>query len=293
MCFIEDSPRTPETTQTTDMADSNPQKPDPRAALTCLECGYDLRSLPRNGSCPECGTSIRLSRKYRSEILTAVHQLPGLPMIMLWLCLATLTGAPALLVFCSQELLAYEVAKGGALPRLLIGATPWLLLVGSITPTFTVSATPKSLTEADARKRLVMLLVILGSVGCGLMLWAGPAARESVILVLGGTLSALGCAIGLGTVSGVIGGAIPQWERMGSADRRRTAGRCHYDRDPARDDPQRPPDLGPDDLDHARVLIGTETPLAIGTLYLLVNRLWLANSLNQARRVAKHRSRSS
>jgi len=277
------------------MADSKPQKPDPRAKLACLECGYDLRSLPRNGSCPECGTSIRLSRKYRSEILSAIHQLPGLPLIMLFLCIATLTGAPALLVYCAQELLLYDEARGGSLARLLIGATPWLLLIGSITPILTVAAMRKSLTRRDIGNRLVLLLILLGCVGWGLMIWSGPLARGSALFAIGGTLSALGCAVGLGTMSGVIGGAIPQWERMGSA-RQSVA-------------PLvwaillvgllrvvilgLPPGWVQLLWTLRGALIGTEALLAIGTGYLLINRLWLANSLNQARRMARVRSSSS
>ena len=29
--------------------------------LLCVTCGYDLRSLPTEGSCPECGSRIELS----------------------------------------------------------------------------------------------------------------------------------------------------------------------------------------------------------------------------------------
>src|ERR1700722_4903874 len=37
-------------------------EPDERFSETlCIKCGYNLRGLPANGSCPECGLSICIS----------------------------------------------------------------------------------------------------------------------------------------------------------------------------------------------------------------------------------------
>ena len=285
----------PETAQTTHMVESKPQNVDSRPALPCISCGYDLRSHPRNARCPECGTPIKVSRKYRSEILNAVHNLPGLPRIMLCLCLATLTGAPALLSFCGLDLLAEFAFKGSDLATTLLKLLPWMLLAGSITPLLTMFAIPSNLVDPSVRRQLTIWLVCLGVVGWIMMLVGGPKLTEGIGALIGSTLAALGCAIGLGIVSKLIGGAIPQWGRMGSA--RQSV----------------PPLVSAICLigllrilillipanwistiwTLRGTLIGVEALLAIGSIYLLFNRLWLANSLNQARIAARLRSAPS
>ena len=277
------------------MVDSKPQNVDSRPALPCISCSYDLRSHPRNARCPECGTPIKVSRKYRSEILNAVHNLPGLPRIMLCLCLATLTGAPALLSFAGLELLAGFAHEGSELATTVLRLLPWMLLAGSITPLFTMFAIPGSLTDPAVRRQLIIWLVCLGVVGWILMLTGEPKLTVGIGSLIGSTLAALGCAIGLGTISKLIGSAIPEWDRMGSA--RQSV----------------PPLVSAICLigllrilillipanwistiwTLRGTLIGVEALVAIGSVYLLFNRLWLANSLNQARIAARLRSAPS
>ncbi len=44
---------------------------EPRSTIDapCVHCGYDLRGLPANGRCPECGTAI--ARSIRGDLLSS------------------------------------------------------------------------------------------------------------------------------------------------------------------------------------------------------------------------------
>ncbi len=214
---------------------------------------------------------------------------------MACLCLATLTGAPALLIFSLFGFLMASASRGSGPSETTLVLFPWLLLAGSLSPVLTILATPSRLTESSARRRLIVILLCCGVSGWVLMLLGASRGFEDLGTLIGSSLSASSCAIGLGSVSGLIGSAIPQWQRMGSA------------RQPV------PPLVSailligmlriviPQIPDGAitviwtlrGTLIGAEVLLAIGTVYLLINRLWLANSLNKARIVARLRSGGS
>jgi ribosomal protein S27AE len=61
--------------------------------LTCDQCGYPLRGLPRDGKCPECGHSIaisahsdsvaRLERRYQQRALDALSRPMAVPFLLL------------------------------------------------------------------------------------------------------------------------------------------------------------------------------------------------------------------
>ena len=50
--------------------------PAPTAAATCFDCGYDLRGLPPQGRCPECGLAAAESARRFNELLAVGAVVP-------------------------------------------------------------------------------------------------------------------------------------------------------------------------------------------------------------------------
>lgn len=260
--------------------------PDPLSDLQCMRCGYALKSLEPEQACPECGLPIRATLRRRVERMAPRRRLPRLRLTLACLLLATLTGAPGLLGYAGMSWLVVRLLPPNVVQNDLPGLSSpllWLLVAGSLTPILTILTIPKGAWGGGRRRRLIGLLSLLG-VGGGLIAVAGnPLAISSIATNAGLSLAALGCAIGLTSASAGLGSLVPGWRRMGAG--RQTV----------------PPMIG------AILLIGTlrwlhlQVPphsllqmtmvvalvvsnilLAIGTLYLLGNRLWLATRLLQA-----------
>jgi DNA-directed RNA polymerase subunit RPC12/RpoP len=253
---------------------------EPEENLQCARCGYELRSLPTEVQCPECGLPIRVSIERKAEVFAPKRNLPHLKLTLLFLLLATLTGSPALIGFAILKWLNPRILSGNTTLEEIHGIynpIVWLLLVGSLSPLCTILSVPRELSLHRYRKRMVLMLVLLGGGGSALAFHANPLDTYNFEMIAGYTLSALACAIGLTTASGYIGAAVPQWKHMGSA--RQTA----------------TPMIGVILLIGAlRLILGLTVPhtslyvgmevaliaseflLVIGTCYLLTNRLWLA-----------------
>jgi MFS family permease len=259
---------------------------EPQENLKCDRCQYELRSLPIYAACPECGLAIRVSVRRHEEVFAPKKKLPRLKLTLGFLLLATLTGSPALVGFAFMDWLNPRILSanvGSESAPGLFNPVVWLLLVGSLSPLFTILSVPRELSVHHYRKRMVLLLVLLGGGGSALAFYANPFDPYDFRLIAGFTLLALACAIGLATASGYIGAAVPQWKHMGSA--RQTAA----------------PMIGvilvigalrplselvtpytPLYMGMKVALIGSEFLLVIGTCYLLTNRMWLAWRLIQA-----------
>jgi hypothetical protein len=253
-------------------------------SLKCSRCRYELRSLPIDMECPECGLAIRISLDRQLEVYTPKKKLPHLKLTLLFLLLATLTGAPALIGFAALDWITPRVLSANAVSGFK-NPIIWLLLVGSLTPLCTILSVPRELSLHRYRKRMVVALILLGGGGSALAFQANPFMTNSFGMIVGFTLSALACAIGLATASGYIGAAVPQWKHMGSA--RQSAapmigvilliGALR----PLSGLPQ---PHSPLFMGTKVALIGSEFLLVIGTFYLLTNRLWLAWQLVRALR---------
>ena len=263
------------------MADSEPCDRT-EESLLCSRCRYELRSLPIDMECPECGLPIQTSIDRRNEEYTPKRKLPHLKLTLLFLLLATLTGAPALIGFAALEWITPRVLSANAESG-INNPVIWLLLFGSLSPLCTILSVPRELSLHDYRKRMIVVLVLLGGGGSALAFQANPFMTNSFGMIVGFTMSALACAIGLATASGYIGAAVPQWKHMGSA--RQAAG----------------PMIGvilligalrplsgmvaphsPLFMGMKVALVGSEFLLVISTFYLLTNRLWLACRLVRA-----------
>ena len=261
---------------------------EPQKNLKCDRCQYELRSLPIDAACPECGLPIRISIRRHEEIFAPKKNLPRLKLTLMFLLVATLTGSPALVGFAIMDWLNPRIMSANIgleeIPG-LYNPIVWLLLAGSLSPLFTILSVPRELSLHRYRKRMVLLLVLLGGGGSALAFHANPFDPYSFEMIVGFTLSALACAIGLATASGYIGAAVPQWKHMGSAQQtaspmigvilvigalRPLSGLAT---------PYSPLFLG-----MKVALIGSEFLLVIGTCYLLTNRLWLAWRLIQSLR---------
>ena len=268
------------------MPESTP--PEQPESLPCFNCRYELRSLPRDAGCPECGYPIASTLRKRGEVTEPLHRLPRLKLTLIFLLAATLSGAPVLIGYAGLE----SLQEGGTFADLLLGrplrgaflaSLPYLMILGSLTPLLTILSVPSEIGGGRYRKRIAGLLLILGGGGATLVSLSKSANALEFASIVGYPAGTIACAIGLATAARYIGRAVPQWKQLGSA--RQTAA------------PLilailliailRPVQalLSPMSMELAGsevILIGSEILLVIGSVYLMVNRLWLSLRLIQA-----------
>jgi len=70
--------------------------------LTCFRCGYDLRSLPDAGACPECGIAVAATRAHVERNRWRATRWFGIPLICA--ILATLSRATTSETFDGERL---------------------------------------------------------------------------------------------------------------------------------------------------------------------------------------------
>lgn len=65
--------------------------------VDCLDCGYDLRTLPADSVCPECGKAVAESFRPDSLLQLPMNELSRFRSLLLWppLCIAGLLLSPA------------------------------------------------------------------------------------------------------------------------------------------------------------------------------------------------------
>lgn len=102
--------------------------------ITCMACGYALRGLAIDGTCPECGLSIRQSfnrRRLHRMPRAALRRLDlGLQIFMwghLWLIVAMLVGTPAWMTLVDVQVPAVSTVR-----RILLAALPLVAIVGNL-----------------------------------------------------------------------------------------------------------------------------------------------------------------
>lgn len=97
-------------------------------ALLCMECGYNLRGLPADGNCPECGTLIRHSRRNADLLYADVDWLASIVRGQQFILAGAAIGL-VLIPFTVGALFAEGV--GAVIGLLLIQISPMLILFGT------------------------------------------------------------------------------------------------------------------------------------------------------------------
>jgi hypothetical protein len=249
--------------------------------IRCAGCGYELRGLDQVDRCPECGTLVSESISLASEVHQPRRKIPRLKQAYVLITLATLAGAPALFLYAVLTLIE-KTLDPLALERITHLALPILFTAGTALPVATIASVPR-----DIRPHLSLLTVTIFLVatllGVVLMILGGPH-----VFTIGAGLGAIGCIMNLTMATRVIGSVVPRWRRLGGARQSGAPllatvavillGRFFL---PAKGGTltnlQYLFVLGGETL-----LIGAEALLGIGALYLLVNRLWLAERLRRS-----------
>lgn len=290
------------------MSDLDPTRGTPEH-LRCAGCRYDLMGLDPAAQCPECGLPIATSIKQHEEFWAPIKKIPHLKRTLALLVIATLTGAPALILYSTQDNILVNTLTSVLTIRFIawraLNLAPWLLVIGSFMPLFTILSIPTGFATTFRKQRSVILITLLLLASTSAVLFAygpvltglgilQPQARPPWMkqswmeLFVAAPIAACACALGLSTAAKLIGQTVPTWKRLGSA--RQTAA----------------PLIGailviavlrPAVLASAleggvlfgakTILIGAELLLVIGALYLLVNRIWLVSRLGRALRLAR------
>ena len=257
--------------------------------IRCAGCGYELRGLGQVDRCPECGTLVSRSISLATETQQPLEKIPRLGRAYVLITLATLAGAPALFLYALLTLLEKTLDPLAA-QRITNLALPLLLAAGTILPGVTIATVPRTLRQTSG---MVCVTIFIGMtlLGVMLMILGGPH-----VFTIGAGLGAIGCIVNLTLASRIVGSVVPGWRRLGGARQTRgpllltvaviLLGRLLL---PSKG-------VGLTWLQDQfltwgqTLVIGAEALLAIGALYLLVNRLWLAERLRRANALAKHTS---
>ena len=150
--------------------------------LRCITCGYDLRSLPTEESCPECGTPIELS--LRGDLLSlsdpawVARLARGQSVLVLGLrlCLIVMVSAIVVPVLGLGLGFAFGLGLGINIPswvfEVLFGSLGSALIVGSLIATLgcslvTTQDPRDSLRESSISNRNVARRALLAMYGCG------------------------------------------------------------------------------------------------------------------------------
>ena len=280
------------------MNDLNQSKSD-LGALKCVGCGYELRGLPLDGICPECGTTIKISSQRAAEIDLPRKLIPRLRTASILLVPATLTGAPAIVAYAIVPLFGVHwiVDPRHNLPWILNPILPLLFLGGALFPMCTVGIMPSTIRS---KSRLITSLIFsLVAIIAVFLMMQGTASRSGNLLrgdllfTLGSTMAVVACIINLTVATRIIGSVVPGWRRLHGARQTRgpllaavaliCLGRWSL--------PET--SVGLTALQDLIVtwgniiLLGSEALLAIGGIYLLFNRLWLVARLRGAMTAAR------
>lgn len=179
--------------------------------LLCIACGYDLRELPRDFNCPECGLPIKRSvgsdKLARADPAWLRKIVIGQSLIA-WGTLGALCVIPVLCLFMFLLMVSMTLNGDPLWIRILawitIFAYPVLLVLGAIAffigSFFVTVASPQSFSEADkVTTRSVVRYSILGSLFFGAsyagLTAAPPSATVLFLLYFTGVTCAGGVAI--------------------------------------------------------------------------------------------------
>lgn len=264
--------------------------------VSCIGCGYALHGLPVDGVCPECGTDVSRSLERMAEITIPRESIPRLGRACVLFILSTVTGAPGIILYALLPTLAKfpSVADPRLTALFAEILLPSLLLAGTILPGCTIGLLPRRIRPENAMSSslVFMILSLVGVIG---MLVAGITVTGNGLdmnpfWTIGSALGALGCVMNLTMATRIIGSVVPGWRRLGSARQSRKPllaalivillGRLFV------------PSIGTMTnmtklqqwllTSGQGLFFAAEVLLAIGGLYLLVNRLWLAERLRRS-----------
>lgn len=145
------------------------------SVVLCRECGYDLRGLPTEGRCPECGTSVRLS-------LISLRLTDAAPT---WLR-SIARGMLAIKVGIVAPLFVIPMAIGGLLEcvPLLLGSAlrcygVWLATMPD--PRYSLTGQPRA---APQTFRLLAFADVLTHLALTWQSWPGGSGTAPLILMM-------------------------------------------------------------------------------------------------------------
>ncbi len=119
---------------------------DAPTVLSCVECGYDLRGLPAEGRCPECGTPVETSRRRPLLRHADPHYVRTLALAAAVCLLALLIDALMLSVLAAWRV--YRGPLGVAALLTLLSISRWS--VAALHTTSTVLITTRESPDAPA-----------------------------------------------------------------------------------------------------------------------------------------------
>ena len=209
------------------------------------------------------------------------EKIPRLGRAYLLVALATLAGAPALLVYAAISLI--QKTTDPMLADFLTGVVlPVLFAAGTILPGATIASVPRELRPSWA---LVAVTVFILTTLLGVVLMSQD---NPYLFALGTGLGTAGCVVNLTLATSAVGSAVPGWGRLGSARQTRNPllvaiGAILLGRLLLCSSPPNANWINDAFLTWVNVvLIVLEALLAIGAIYILFNRLWLIAQLSAA-----------
>jgi hypothetical protein len=150
--------------------------------VACLRCGYDLRSLPRDGNCPECGLAVADARP-TSDLARAVRFRPL--KLAGWLIVVPCVAiVPAIVVFIALGELVNTKWFGWA--NLVLWASNLALIpLGIVTSSAVMVGRIRGHRISESRSAFALLVGIVAMVAASIALFVMP---PTWMALLGGIL---------------------------------------------------------------------------------------------------------
>ncbi|MCC6680531.1 MAG: hypothetical protein IT445_06470 [Phycisphaeraceae bacterium] len=143
--------------------------------LSCIECGYNLRTVHRGGRCPECGSELWRTMRRRHGWLLDVAVLRRMRLAVMVLFAANFVAAVAwwVVVFLLNNFAA-QVNKTTASILIVI----LLIAVAAMTWGMLQSGGPKAVVSGGRGRRIVLRLLIVHLGALRVVLWPLVAAAS-------------------------------------------------------------------------------------------------------------------